>query len=163
MYLKKGISLKRFIVFYKISYYSPCEIVETSTTEKFQFSDKLSLCVEKKKVYLVVIVLAPFEYRFTSNITKQTQLHVDDNLASPRHCVSPLHANSTPMAELDSRNPNSLTRKGLTCYDCCYYTAPSDTGAAKMLTKTLWGKSCVLENLVSVRFGLVLVVYATTK
>lgn len=113
------------------------------TAEKFQFVDKFSLCEKRKKQHLVLIVVAQFEYGFTSNITKQTQLQVDDNLASPRHRASPLHANSTPMAELDSRNPNSLTRKGLTCYDCCYYTAPSDRGAAKMLTKTLWGKTCV--------------------
>lgn len=109
-------------------------------TEKFQSVDKIS-CV--RKTHLALIVLPPFEYGFTSNITKQTQLHVDDNLASPGQRASPLHANSTPMAELDSRNPNSLTRKGLTCYDCCYYTAPSDTGADKMLTKTLWGKTHV--------------------
>lgn len=75
----------------------------------------------------MLIVLVSLEYYFTFKANKTNMVHVDDNLASPGHKKSTAPRSSAPMAELDRRNQNSLTRKGLTCYDCRHYIAQSDT------------------------------------
>lgn len=109
------------------------KVEHTEHTEKFLPVYKSS-CVQNPSCAYCARALRIGLYFHHNKINKA---HVDDNLASPGHHTSPLHANCAPMAELDCRNQNSLTRKALTCYDCYYYKARSDTGADKKLTKTV--------------------------
>lgn len=75
----------------------------------------------------MLIALVPLEYCFPFTVNKTNMVHVDDNLASSQDKNWTASHSSTLMAELDCRNPNSQTRKGLTCYDCCHYITQSDT------------------------------------
>lgn len=85
----------------------------------------------------LLIVLVPLQYYFSFNANQRNMVHVDDNLASSGHKTSTASLSCTTMAELDWRNQNSLTRKGLACYDCCHYIAQSDTE-----TDNNWQKHC---------------------
>lgn len=92
--------------------------------EKVQFLDKISFVY---KIKSMLIVLVSSEYYFTFNTNKINMVHVDDNLISGRR-NSPTPCNCWLVAESERRNQNTPSRKGLTCYDYCYYTAQSDTG-----------------------------------
>lgn len=74
----------------------------------------------------ILIVLVSSEYYFTFNTNKINMVRGDDNLASGRRNSS-APCNYWPVAESERRNQNTLSRKGLTCYDYGYYTAQSDT------------------------------------
>lgn len=91
--------------------------------EEVQTLDKISIVYTFKSV---LIVLVSSEYYFTVSTNKINIVHVDDNLASGCR-NSPAHCNSWLVAESERRNQNNLSRKGLTCYDYCHYTAQSDT------------------------------------
>lgn len=104
--------------------------------EKVQSLDKIS-SVYKIKPILIVLVCS--ECYFTFNTNKINMVHVDDNLTSGRR-NSPGSCNCWLVAESERRNQNTPSRKGLTCYDYCYYTAQSDTGSDNTDNKKAAGK-----------------------
>lgn len=102
--------------------------------EKVQFLDRIS---SVHKIKHILIVLVSSEYYFSFSTSKINMFHTDDNLTSA-HRNSSASCNCWLVAESERRNQNTPSRKGLTCYDYCYYTAQSDTGSDNTDNK----KSC---------------------
>lgn len=100
------------------------------TQNKWKMGENCLIKLTANKTCPVLIVPALLDYCFSFSVNKTNLVHADNNLASSgRKKLGLLIAIPRWWQRNIAESKTVRPGKGLTCYDCCYYLAQSDTAA----------------------------------